>query len=150
MNRRDFLKTALMSGAAITSGSLPRLLLGSDATTKPALIPKADAMVLIYLPGGIAHRDMWDHKGHTPFVKDMRGSQLKSTCPPIATSADGIQLGAGLENLAKQMHHATILRSLSSDVKFGAVHLKAQYVLMTGYLFPAGFKAPSIGAIVSR
>src|SRR5204863_1148098 len=63
---------------------------------------------------------------------------------------DSIKLGAGLENLATQMHHATVLRSLSSDTKFGAIHLKAQYVLMTGYLFPAGFKTPSIGAVVAR
>jgi hypothetical protein len=150
MNRREFLKSSLAASAAIALNGTPRLLRAVEPTSKPALIPKADAMVLIYLPGGIAQRDMWDHKGHTPFVTNMKGSQLKSTCPAIATSADGIQLGAGLENLAKQMHHATILRSLSSDVKFGAVHLKAQYVLMTGYLFPAGFKAPSIGAIVSR
>ena len=35
-------------------------------------------------------------------------------------------------------------------MKFGRLHLKAQYYLMTGYLFPAGFKAPSIGAVVAR
>ena len=80
----------------------------------------------------------------------MKGSELLATCAPIPTNADGIQLGAGMENLAQVMHHATILRSLSSDVKFGAIHLKAQYYLMTGYLSPAGFKAPSIGAVVTR
>src|SRR5262245_48596478 len=110
MNRRDFLKSGLAAGAAIATNSIPSLLLADDPEEQPPLVPKADAMVLIYLPGGIAHRDVWDHKGHTPFVKDMKGSQLKSTCPSIPTSADGIQLGAGLENLAQQMHHATILR----------------------------------------
>jgi hypothetical protein len=43
-----------------------------------------------------------------------------------------------------------VLRTLTSDAAFGAIHLKAQYNLMTGYLFPAGVKAPSIGAVVSR
>ena len=64
-------------------------------------------MVLIYLPGGICQRDMWDCKKHTPYTKGMKGSELLGTCPIIPTSADGIQLGAGLENLATQMHHAT-------------------------------------------
>src|SRR3954451_10664687 len=146
MNRRDFLKTSLAAGAA---AALPDLSF-AEATTKPALIPKADAMVLIYLPGGICQRDMWDCKKHTPFAKDMKGSELLGTCPIIPTSADGIQVGAGLENLAMQMHHACVLRTLTNEVKFGALHLKAQYYLMTGYLFPAGFKAPSIGAVVAR
>jgi hypothetical protein len=48
------------------------------------------------------------------------------------------------------MHHGTILRSLSYDTKFGAIHLKAQYYMMTGYLFPAGVKVPGMGAVVGR
>src|SRR4051794_9369604 len=146
LNRREFLRSTLAAGAA---AALPSFSFG-ESTTKPALIPKADAIVLIYLPGGICQRDMWDCKKHTPFTKDMKGSELLGTCPIIPTSTDGIQLGAGLENLATQMHHACILRTLTNEVKFGALHLKAQYYLMTGYLFPAGFKAPSIGAVVAR
>src|SRR5947208_11348785 len=146
MNRRDFLKRAFATGAA---AALPRFAFG-ESTTKPALVPKADAMVLIYLPGGICQRDMWDCKKHTPYTAGMKGSELLGTCPIIPTSADGITIGAGLEDLATQMHHACILRTLTNTTKFGALHLKAQYYLMTGYLFPSGFKAPSIGAIVSR
>src|SRR3954464_163700 len=146
IDRRQFLKTSLADGAA---AALPDLSF-ADATTKPALIPKADAMVLIYLPGGICQRDMWDCKQRTPFSAGMKGSELLGTCPIIPTSADGITLGAGLENLATQMHHASILRTVTKETKFGAIHLKAQYYLMTGYLFPAGFKAPSVGAVVAR
>jgi len=35
------------------------------------------------------------------------------------------------------MKHGTILRSLTNETKFGAIHLKAQYYAMTGYLFPS-------------
>jgi hypothetical protein len=154
LTRRDFLRSSIAAGAAIGTGALPRIVVGETATskptTKPALLPKADAMVVIYLPGGLAQRDVWDLKKHTPYVPNMKGSDLLATCPAIPTSADGIQIGAGLETLATQMHHATILRTLTNEVHFGAVHLKAQYYLNTGYLFPAGFKAPSIGAVVSR
>jgi hypothetical protein len=93
---------------------------------------------------------MWDPKQHTPFVKDMKGSELLGTCPSIETSADGIRFGQGLENLASVMNKGAVLRTLANETKFGAVHLKAQYYLMTGYLFPAGVKAPGIGAMVGR
>jgi len=107
-------------------------------------------MILIWLPGGMAQTDLWDPKTHTPYRQGMKGSELLGTCPSIPTAADGIHLGAGLEEIASVMDRGTILRSLSSDTMFGAIHLKAQYAMMTGYLFPAGVKAPSIGAIVSR
>ena len=48
------------------------------------------------------------------------------------------------------MDRGTLVRSLTSQTKFGAVHLKAQYYMMTGYLFPVGVKAPSFGAAVAR
>ncbi len=107
-------------------------------------------MILIWLPGGIAQADTWDPKRFTPFQAGMKGSEVLGTCESIPTSADGVRLGAGLESIASVMHKGTLLRSLTNETKFGAVHLKAQYYMMTGYLFPAGVKAPSIGAAVGR
>ncbi len=104
----------------------------------------------IWLPGGIAQADTWDPKKYTPYVQGMRGDQLLGTCPPVATSADGIQLGKGLENMAAVMDRGTLVRSLANDTKFGAIHLKAQYQMMTGHLFPAGVKVPSIGSVIAR
>ena len=107
-------------------------------------------MIHIWLPGGIAQTDTWDPKKYTPFQAGMKGSELLGTCEPIPTSADGIFLGKGLENIASVMDHGTILRSLTNETKFGAIHLKAQYYMMTGYLFPSGVKTPSLGAAVAR
>jgi hypothetical protein len=80
----------------------------------------------------------------------MKGSELLGTCPAIDTSLDGVRFGEGLENMASVMQHGTLLRSLTNATKFGAVHLKAQYYMNTGYLFPVGLKAPSMGAAVAR
>src|SRR3954453_11398643 len=124
MNRRQFLKASVASSLALSG--LPNIVVADEPasapTTKPKLIPKADAMVLIYLPGGIAQHDMWDCKQHTPFRAGMKGSEVLGTCPIIDPSANPTNLGGGLENLAQQMHHAPILRTLSSDTKFGAIH----------------------------
>ena len=107
-------------------------------------------MIKIWLPGGMAQTDTWDPKKYTPYRAGMKGSELLGTCKPIPTSADGIFLGKGMENIASVMHHGSILRSLSNETKFGAIHLKAQYYMMTGYLFPSGVSAPSMGAVVAR
>lgn len=132
---------------------MSRLAWGEDAPAPKApakIIPKADSIIYIWLPGGIAQTDTWDPKKYTPYRKGMKGNELLGTCEAIPTSADGIFLGKGLENMASVMNKGTILRSLTYDTKFGAVHLKAQYYMMTGYLFPSGVKTPSMGAVVAR
>ena len=135
--RRNFLITTAATTAALAHAQSPPLA-------------KADAIVYIWLPGGIAQTDTWDPKQYTPYTPGMKGSDLLGTCPSIPTAADGIRLGHGLENIAAVMDRGAILRTLTSETKFGAVHLKAQHYANTGYLFPAGVKVPSIGAIVGR
>lgn len=153
MDRRGFLRAAIAAGAG---ASLAPRLFAHQPGAEPARIPskppspRADACIFIYLPGGIAQQDTWDPKLHTPFRAGMRGSELRGTCPSIATAAEGIRLGAGLEQMASVMDRACLLRTLTSDVMFGAVHLRAQHTLMTGYMHPAGFKAPSFGALVGK
>ncbi len=155
LDRREFVKLSLASGGALMAPSALTSWLGHRAQAAPApragrLPAKADSVIMIWLPGGVAQTDTWDPKTHTPFTPGMKGSELLGTCPSISTSVDGLRLGEGLENMAQVMHHGTVLRSLTNETKFGAVHLKAQYYMMTGYLFPVGLKAPSLGAAVGR
>jgi hypothetical protein len=145
MNRRQFLQAALASAAgAALSG------VASADETSAAFKGAADACILIWLPGGVAQTDTWDPKKHTPYEKGMKGNQLMGTCPIVPTAADGIQFGCGLETIASVMDQGAVLRSLTNETKFGAVHLKAQYYMKTGYLFPAGVKAPSVGSVIAR
>jgi hypothetical protein len=152
ITRRDFIRTGL---AAAAGAGLSRYAFADAPASAPAkaaahLVAKADAMIHIWLPGGMAQTDTWDPKKYTPFRAGMKGSELLGTCEPIPTSADGIFLGKGLDNVASVMNRGTLLRSLSNETKFGAIHLKAQYYMMTGYLFPTGVKTPSLGAAVAR
>lgn len=152
LTRREFIRTSL---AAAAGASLSRQAFGDPPAGAPAkavakLVAKADAMIHIWLPGGIAQTDTWDPKKYTPYRAGMKGSELLGTCEPIPTSVDGVFLGKGLDNIAAVMDRGTILRSLTNETKFGAIHLKAQYYMMTGYLFPSGVKTPSLGAAVAR
>lgn len=154
-NRRRFLQSGA-AASALAMGGMPLRVWGAeeprDGTSRSGQViePRADAMILIWMPGGIAQSDTWDPKEHTPFRAGMKGSELYSTCPSSPTSADGIVLGQGLETIGSMMHKGTIVRTLSSKTKFGAIHLKAQHYLMTGYEFPAGVKVPSFGSMVAR
>jgi hypothetical protein len=148
IHRRRFLGRSL-AGAAACGVLGPRALWAAEPQAAK-LAAKADSVIFIWLPGGIAQTDTWDPKTYTPFEAGMKGSDLLGTCPSIPTSVDGLRFGEGLENMASVMHHGTVVRSLTNETKFGAVHLKAQYYMMTGYLFPVGLKAPSIGAAVAR
>lgn len=146
LHRRDVLKAALAAGAG--AAFLPSGFARAGGTRGAEAL--ADSCIFIYLPGGMAQTDMWDPKAFTPYVRGMKGSEILGTCESIATAADGVRLGAGLEQIASVMDHGCVLRTLSSDVMFGAVHLRAQHMLMTGYLHPAGFKAPSMGSLVAK
>ncbi len=151
LDRRQFLSRSLAGGAACAlAGGADNLLQAAVDAKIEKLTAKADAVIWIWLPGGIAQADTWDPKQHTPFSPGMKGSELLGTCESIPTSVDGLRFGAGLEQMASVMQHGTVLRSLTNETKFGAVHLKAQYYMLTGYLFPVGLKAPSVGAVVAR
>lgn len=80
----------------------------------------------------------------------MKASAFRSTCRSIPTSVDGIFLGEGLEEMASVMHLGTVIRSLSEPTEIVPVHTECIYQMHTGYKFPSGFKAPSLGAILSR
>jgi Protein of unknown function (DUF1501) len=148
ITRRQFIQTSAVAAAGLSASRFAFAEESAKAVAK--LVPKADAMIHISLPGGVAQTDTWDPKKYTPFEKGMKGSELLGTCESIPTSADGISLGKGLDNIAQVMNKGMILRSLTNETKFGAIHLKAQYYMQTGYLFPTGVKTPSMGAAIAR
>ncbi len=145
VTRRTFLnRTTAALGAFAVTDAFDRLAMAA------APLPKADSVIFIWLPGGVSQMETWDPKPFTPYRKGMKGNELFSTCDSIPTSADGIRLGAGLPHLAQVMHQGTVIRSIANEAKFGALHLKAQYYMMTGYVPPSGVRPPSMGSVVSR
>lgn len=152
LTRRSFLKAGALSaafaaspGRSATSQIVPE---GMNRTDLPT--PKADACILIWLPGGVAQNETWDPKPFTPYERGMKASAFRSTCRSIPTSADGIYFGEGLEEIASVMHLGAVVRSLSEPTDIVPVHLECISQMHTGYKFPSGFKAPSLGAILSR
>ncbi len=111
-----------MGAAAALGLSLPRMLQADSA--RAAKKPRADACILIFLNGGPSHLDMWDLKPEAP-------AEVRGEFKPIASSVPGVQLSEHLPRLARQMHHAALVRSVYHSVN--NAHAAAVYTGLTGH-----------------
>ena len=87
---------------------LPRAVHGQ---TQPSPTPTADAIVVLWMGGGMAHTETFDPKRYTPFEKGLESKAVLSTFPAIDTTVDGVKLSKGLERIARVMDRATLIRS---------------------------------------
>ena len=112
----------VQAGAASVLGlGLPRLL-RADAARQA--LAAADACVIVFLNGGPSHLDMWDPKPDAP-------AEVRGEFKPIPTSVPGVRFGEHLPRLARQMHHATVIRSAHHGVN--NAHAAAVYCGLTGH-----------------
>lgn len=144
-NRRDFLKWAGAGTLAALSSGFPRMLLAKE---QPA--PRADAMILLWLAGGVAHTETFDPKRHTPFQVGMREYRILSTFKPIDTVVDNIKISEGLERIAKIIDRGTVIRSFTPPDLGHILHSRHQYHWHTGYTPPQSVAMPHIGSMIVR
>lgn len=150
-SRRDFLKTASAATLGALAASYPRMLLGEDATPQAAGIkPTADCVIVLWMAGGMAHTETFDPKKYTAFEKGLESKRVLSTFPQIDTVVDNIKLSQGLENIAKVMDRATLVRSYQSGDLGFILHSRHQYHWHTGYAPPQTVACPHLGSIISR
>ncbi|MEX2215614.1 MAG: DUF1501 domain-containing protein [Phycisphaeraceae bacterium] len=107
----------LQAAAAETKGESAKIGSGFGA---------AKNVIMIYLQGGPSHIDIWDPKPEAP--DGVRGDFAN-----IKTSVKGIELTEVMPLLAKQMHLATLIRSVSYTPAGLFNHTAAIYQIMTGY-----------------
>ena len=110
-------------------------MLARAGETKQA---KAEHVILFWCGGGMSHIDTWDPKPGRPVAGEF---------DPINTSADGIQISGIFPKLAKQMHHAALIRSIAGT---NGAHGRASYQLQTSYNQSGNLVHPGIGSIVTH
>jgi hypothetical protein len=134
ISRRSFLKIGAF-GAGLTLADMLRLraLAGTNASTSHK------AAIMIYLPGGPSHMDMYDLKPNAP--KEFRG-EFK----PIATNVSGVQISEHFPMQAKMWDKLAAIRSIVS------VDEHSDSLVTTGYSENTNRTAhhPSFGAVVSK
>jgi uncharacterized protein (DUF1501 family) len=134
MTRRHFLQHTAGASAWAASSAALGLSLQVHAST---LQKNKKSAILLWMGGGPATIDLWDMKP---------GSATGGPFRPIGTSAD-LQICEHLPNLAKQMHHLAIVRSMSTRE---ADHDRGRYYMHTGYVPTQGIEHPSYGAVVAH
>jgi hypothetical protein len=147
MTRRDFIKTASTATLSALAAGFARPLL---AEPEEKLKPTADTVIVLWMAGGMASTDTFDPKRYTAFAAGLKPDQVLSTFPQIDTSVDNIKLTAGLENLARVMDRATLIRSYTAGDLGFILHSRHQYQWHTGYAPPQTVAAPHIGSVIAR
>ena len=147
--RRDFLKQLAIAGTAAMMAPEARLL-ASDADKLVHPKPTADACIILWMAGGMASPETFDPKRYLAYEKGVAIKDVLSTFPAIDTAADDIKICQGLENLAKVMDRATLIRSAVQPDLGSILHSRHQYHWHTGYVPPQTVACPHIGSWVAR
>ena len=135
-SRRDFLQIGAL---AMGGMALPDLLRAEDALGNAA--QKQKSIIMIYLPGGPSHTDMWD-------IKDRASKEYRGEFTSIPTSVPGVRVCEHFPRLAKLWQDCTSIRST-----VGQANDHNSFHCMTGRTRrspqPTG-GWPSIGSVIAK
>jgi uncharacterized protein (DUF1501 family) len=136
INRRNFLKIGAF-GAGLSLSDMLRLRAQANGGTSGPAANKA--AIMIFLPGGPSHLDMYDMKPDAPV-------EYRGEFRPIATNVPGIQICEHMPRQARMFDKLAVVRSLVSVGE----HSDAE--CMTGYSENVNRTAhhPSFGSVMSR
>ncbi|MGB1781355.1 MAG: DUF1501 domain-containing protein [Limisphaerales bacterium] len=134
ITRRDFLR---IGSVGLGGLSLPGLL---KAESDSGVGRSHKAVIMVFLPGGPSHQDMFDLKMEAP-------SEIRGEFNPISTNVPGIQICEHLPLLAKQMDKIAVIRSM-----VGALDRHYAFQCLTGRHQgnepPGGW--PCMGSVLSK
>ena len=149
-NRREFLKRSSAATLAALAAGAPVAGLLDGCRARPDLKPSADAVILLWMAGGMAHTETFDPKRYTPFEKGMEGTRVLSTFKSLPTALDGIHFSEGLQAIGRVLDKGTLIRSyVAADMGF-ILHSRHQYHWHTCYEPPQTVAAPHIGSWIAK
>ena len=147
LSRRGFMGATAAGTLGALVGREPQLV---RAQAKAPSQATADAVIVLWMAGGMAQTETFDPKRYTPFAPGVRVEQVLSTFPTIDTAVDHIKFTQGLEQIGSVMDRGAVIRSfMAADLGF-ILHSRHQYHWHTGYIPPQPMAMPHLGAVVSR
>lgn len=138
--RRGFLTVGALGGMGLTLGDWFRLREAQADQKKYDFIePKADSVIHIYLPGGMAHQESFDPKPFSPLeyrgemgvVKTKTGDVFSATLPKLAAISDKL----------------CVIRSMTHGE---AAHERGTHNMFTGHKPSPALIFPSFGSVISH
>ncbi|QDT34536.1 DUF1501 domain-containing protein [Thalassoglobus polymorphus] len=134
LDRRSFLR---IGGLAMGGLTLPQLLRAEQAA---GVNGNGKGVIMIFLPGGPPHQDMWDIKTDAP-------AEIRGEFNPIQTKVPGIEICEQFPQLASMADKLTFIRTM---VGAGGAHYAFQ--CLTGQHNrnqpPGGW--PALGSVLSK
>ncbi len=138
-SRRGFL-TVGAAGFGLTLGDFFRMRAHAELKKYAPIAAKADSVIHIFLPGGIAHQETFDPKPYAPI--EYRG-ELSS----VATKIDGEVFSETLRQTAQIADKLTVIRSMTHGE---AAHERGTHNMFTGYRPSPALQYPSMGSVVAH
>jgi len=136
VSRRNFLKIGALGLGGLT---LPQLF-AAEARAGVTAGKSHKAVIMIFLPGGPAHQDIFDMKPDAP-------AEVRGEFKPIRTNVSGIEICEHLPRLAGMMDRMALIRSI-----VGATGGHDAIQCLTGRTHrnmpPGGW--PCMGSVVSK
>src|SRR5882762_5058800 len=138
LSRRSFLKIGAF-GAGLTLADMLRARALASNNTTPQAGSSNKAAIMIYLPGGPSHMDMYDLKPNAP-------AEYRGEFRPIQTNVPGVQICEHFPLQARMFDKLAVIRSVVS------VEEHSDSLVMTGYSENTNRSAhhPSFGSVMSR
>ncbi|MEW6306624.1 MAG: DUF1501 domain-containing protein [Verrucomicrobiota bacterium] len=134
ISRRNFLRIGALGLGGLT---LPQLL---QAEAKSGVRQSHKAVIMIFLPGGPSHQDIFDLKMDAP-------AEVRGEFKPINTNVPGMQICEHLPRLAKLGDKISLIRSI-----VGATGDHYAFQCLTGHRHqnqpPGGW--PCLGSVLSK
>jgi hypothetical protein len=134
-DRREFLFVGLLGSIGLTLGNLFKLQ-GQSAITKA----RAQSVINIFLPGGIAAQESFDPKALAPI-------EYRGPLSSVKTSIEGVRFSELLKNTGKVADKICVIRSMTHGE---ADHDRGTHNMFTGWRPSPAVQYPSIGSIVSH
>ena len=137
LNRRGLLRAASAGGLATFLGLPVRDLVAESRSRGPRGPARADAVILLWMGGGMSHLDTFDPKP---------GAATGGEFAAIRTAVPGLSVSEILPTVAAQLQHAAIVRSITGE---SADHGSAAHHVLTSYPQVRELVHPSLGSIVA-
>lgn len=134
VSRRNFLKIGALGLGGL---ALPDLL---RAESSNGIRKNHKAVIMIFLPGGPSHQDMFDLKMDAP-------SEIRGEFKPISTSVPGIQICEHLPKLARLVDKTAIIRSI---VGATGDHYAVQCLTGRSHVNPPAGGWPCMGSVLAK
>ncbi|QDU26035.1 hypothetical protein ETAA8_11070 [Anatilimnocola aggregata] len=140
MSRRTMLTVGAVGGLGLTLSDFFRMKSAqADQKHYDFVQAKAQSIIHIYLPGGMAHQESFDPKPYAPI-------EYRGELNPIKTNT-GEQFCETLPQLSQLADKIAVIRSMTHGE---AAHERGTHNMFTGYRPSPALNYPSMGSVVSH